>query len=117
MTAPNWTNTYSLGDTWNSMDAEEWLNWNDEDDAPELWAALNQFKDETQYEGWDHGIQFIHEHYFEQYAREFAEDVGVLDTSADWPMNCIDWEQAANELQMDYSVVEVDGMCYYYLEA
>lgn len=46
----------------------------------------------------------------EDFAREQAESLGAIDREAHWPMNCIDWEQAARELMMDY--YEQDG--YYF---
>jgi hypothetical protein len=79
--------------------------------------TLRQLKAETEGEGWRHGIMFIRETYFETYARELAEDVGLLSDSAKWPGRCIDWEQAAEELQMDYTSTEVDGVTYYYQPA
>ena len=30
-----------------------------------------------------------------------------------WPYSCIDWEQAAEELQQDYMSVEFDGVTYW----
>jgi chromosome segregation ATPase len=53
---------------------------------------------------------------FEDYAREMAEDIGAINRHAAWPANCIDWEQAANELKMDYSVIELESTTYYYRE-
>ena len=47
-------------------------------------------------------------------AQELAEDCGLIPDDAKWPCNCIDWEQAAEELQVDYSTVEYDGETYYY---
>ena len=38
----------------------------------------------------------------EDFAMNMAEDTGAIDASANWPMNCIDWEQAAKELMYDY---------------
>lgn len=38
----------------------------------------------------------------EEFAEDMAEQVGAIDRDAKWPMNCIDWEQAAKELMMDY---------------
>lgn len=39
----------------------------------------------------------------ESFAEDMAEQVGAIDRDAKWPMNCIDWDQAARELMMDYS--------------
>ena len=30
-----------------------------------------------------------------------------------WPNTCIDWDQAAGELKMDYSAVDFDGVTYW----
>ncbi len=43
----------------------------------------------------------------EDFAEQIAEDLGLIDTNARWPSDCIDWEQAARELMMDY--FEIDG--------
>jgi len=50
---------------------------------------------------------------FEDYAMEVAEEILGIDVSA-WPAFHIDWERAANELQMDYTAVEFDGTTYLY---
>ena len=49
-----------------------------------------------------------------EYAQDLAEDCGMVDTNARWPMNCIDWEQAARELQMDYSNILIHDSTYWY---
>ena len=51
---------------------------------------------------------------FEEFARDEAESMGSMTGNEDWPLNCIDWERAARELQMDYTSVEHDGTTYYY---
>lgn len=38
----------------------------------------------------------------EEFARETADQLGAIDKEAKWPMDCIDWEQAAKELMWDY---------------
>ncbi len=38
----------------------------------------------------------------EDFAESLAEETGSIDKDAKWPMNCIDWEQAAKELMWDY---------------
>ena len=46
------------------------------------------------------------------YAQELAEDVGAIARKAQWPLSHIDWEAAAEELEMDYNTIEVDGVEY-----
>lgn len=36
------------------------------------------------------------------FAEETAEQLGYLDGKNSWPHNCIDWDQAAKDLMMDY---------------
>lgn len=36
------------------------------------------------------------------FAQELADQLGTVNESATWPMNCIDWEQAAREIMYDY---------------
>jgi hypothetical protein len=62
---------------------------------------------------WAHGETLIRESYFEDYARQAAEDIGAIDPKAGWPLHCIDWEWAARELKMDYSGIDFDGVTYY----
>jgi antirestriction protein len=38
----------------------------------------------------------------EDFAEDFAEQLGCIDKNASWPQNCIDWEQAARDLMYDY---------------
>jgi hypothetical protein len=81
-------------------------------DVDEL-AALKEFAEEAKgyAPDWHHGATLIRDSYFEDYAREFAEDIGGhVDR---WPYTCIDWKQAARELQYDYSAVEFDGVTYW----
>ena len=87
-----------------------------EENKKEL-ATLEAFKDEAvnATSEWDFGATLISAGYFETYARQFAEEIGSHDTSASWPMNCIDWAQAAAQLQQDYSSVDFDGQEFFVL--
>ncbi len=64
-------------------------------------------------EDWLHGAAFIREDYFEEYARELAEDVGAIDLDASWPLTYIDWAAATDALSRDYTSVEFMGNSYY----
>jgi hypothetical protein len=78
-------------------------------------AALKKLAEEA--EGyaadWKHGETLIRDSYFKEYAQELAEDIGAINSEASWPNNCIDWDQAARELQMDYTAVDFDGVTYW----
>jgi antirestriction protein len=66
-----------------------------------------------EFSDWEYGETFIRDSYFEDYARELADDIGAIDKDAGWPTHCIDWEQAARELRMDYTAVDFDGVTYW----
>jgi hypothetical protein len=54
----------------------------------------------------------IRESDFEEYAEEFAEDIGAIDREHNWPNYCIDWERAARDLAMDYTSFDFEGVSY-----
>ena len=89
----------------------EWSKDNVEE-AEEL-EELISLRDEIGSE-WKHGVTLIPEDDFEEYAKQLAEDLGMINESASWPNNCIDWERAARELQMDYSSTTFQGTEYLY---
>ena len=60
------------------------------------------------YGDWEYGEALIARSYFQTYAQELAADIGAIDPSASWPLNCIDWEAAAKELEADYTAVDFD---------
>ena len=65
---------------------------------------------------WKHGEGLIRDSYFEDYARELAEDCGDFPSGREpvrWPYTCIDWKRAAEELQQDYTSAEYDGVTYW----
>ena len=65
------------------------------------------------YSDWKYGATLIRDSYFEEYAQELAEDIGATDKEQRWPLNHIDWNAAAEELQGDYTSVEFDGVTYW----
>lgn len=81
----------------------------------EEYAALVALRDEA--EGycpdWRDGAALIRDSYFTEYAKQLADDIGAIDSAASWPTNCIDWEQAADELKQDYTAVNFDGVEYW----
>lgn len=90
-------------------DARKALEEFDEYDEGEELTALKDLQNEAEgYSDWIHGATLIHDDYFEQYAQDLAEDLG-MDRTQPWPHSCIDWEKAADELKQDYTSVDFDG--------
>jgi hypothetical protein len=86
----------------------------DADEREEL-RVLRALQDEAEgySEDWRYGATLIRDSYFKDYAQELAEDIGAIDKAATWPARCIDWDEAARELQMDYTSVDFDGVTYW----
>lgn len=86
----------------------------DQDEERE-YQLLKSFAEEGEMNGgdWLHGETLVRDSYFETYVRELAEDIGACKNTSEWPGRCIDWEQAAEELQQDYSSIEWDGVTYW----
>ena len=66
-------------------------------------------------EDWEYGVTLVNDSYFVEYAQELAEDIGAIGRGgeASWPMYCIDWDKAAEELQLDYWPIEFDGQTFW----
>jgi hypothetical protein len=83
-------------------------------------AELMDVLDELQGYGgdykWDgawYPATLISESYFEDYAREFVEDIGEL--PRDLPSYIvIDWEKTALNIREDYTAIDIDGVGYLY---
>jgi len=83
----------------------------------QLSCILSDLKGEGGDEQWRgdwYPLTLIRESYFQDYAQELAEDIGAVNREATWPNNCIDWEQAARELRMDYTSTQIDGVTYFF---
>ncbi len=86
----------------------------DESEQEELTALEALAEEASGYApDWQYGESLIRDSYFKEYAMQLAEDIGAINANASWPNSCIDWDQAARELQMDYTAVEFDGVTYW----
>ena len=84
------------------------------DESTELVALEALQADAEGYSGdWKYGAQLVRDSYFKDHAQELAEDCGMIPSGLSWPCTCIDWDQAARELQMDYTSVEFAGVTYW----
>lgn len=80
------------------------------DEERDTLAALKALaEDASSSQDWTYGETLIRDSYFEQY----AEDLGLIDRNVQWPHTCIDWEAAADALQMVYTAVDFDGVTYW----
>lgn len=109
-------------DTLDTLNAEiaEIVAEQDEDDKAEL-ALLESLLDDLKGYGGDHQWEgdwypqtLIRRSHFRAYAEELANDIGAVNSEAGWPANCIDWDKAAQQLEIDYSEVDYDGVEYLY---
>jgi hypothetical protein len=92
-----------------TRDAEDHLA--SEDDLVELEILTKLAEDAEGYSSdWRYGEALIRDSYFEDYAQEVAEELGMISGAE---KNCIDWERAAKELQYDYTSVDFDGVTYW----
>ena len=91
----------------------------DEDDLNEAYtlraflAEIVGMGGDDQWRGDWYPTDLIRDSYFEDYARELAEDIGAIDSRASWPLTHIDWPAAAAALQQDYTSVEFAGVTYW----
>ena len=82
-----------------------------EDELEEIEKDLAEVRDfYDQFEGLSEGIS---EHHFEDYAIDLAESACGIEDSNTWPCNHIDWGSAIDELLMDYTEIEFNGVTYY----
>jgi hypothetical protein len=97
--------------------AEHWSESTDEgaelNDLTNVLDALEGMGSDEQWRGVWYPVTLVRDSYFREYAQETAEDCGLITEGAGWPNNCIDWDQAARELRMDYSAIEYGGVTYW----
>lgn len=54
----------------------------------------------------------VNREYWLEYVKMFAEDIGAIDSNANWPICHIDWQAAADDLEQDYVTFDFDGRGY-----
>lgn len=92
---------------------EALTEWRSSGDGEE-YAAIQELIDQgKEYGDWSHGETLIADHDCEPYAQQMADEIGAVDKQAAWPLTCIDWAQAADELKADYMEVDFDGSPYW----
>lgn len=85
----------------------------DYSELEELISLLEAAEEAESYNSdWRHGCELIASHYFPRWVREYAEETTGQDMSM-WPFDCIDWDQAAKDIESDYSEIGLNGSTYY----
>ncbi len=78
-----------------------------------LLSALKGYGDDEEWQGeWYPQILILDSHFLE-YTKQLAEECYDLDDQR-WPLTCIDWAKAAQELQRYYHEVGYEGEIYWY---
>lgn len=89
----------------------------DSDERAELVDELSRLRDFAaageSLADWQYGEALVRDSYFEDYARELADDIGAVDKDHGWPSSFIDWPAAADALKQDYTPIEFDGVTYW----
>lgn len=106
---------YDDEDLVRAMDAAAAEHEPDLDDVEEL-AALKALAEEVEASSdWIYGETLIRDSYFREYAEQLADEIGAINPKRvyDWPLDCIDWDLAAERLQADYFSVDFSGVEYW----
>jgi hypothetical protein len=87
----------------------------DEYEREELRNLLSLQEEAEGYsEDWKYGSTLIRDSYFAEYAEELVRDIG--DLPQDLPSyieNNIDWDGVADDIKVDYTSVDFDGVEYW----
>lgn len=106
------TTTDETINQWSEEQLNKWVEWEESEEGQELKTLLKVQEQAEGYSDWRYGETLIRDSHFEDYARELAEDLGYIKRDVQWPYTCIDWERAANDLRMDYTSIDFDGVDY-----
>lgn len=93
---------------------DESVDQNDRTHANNELAVLQALQDEAEgyAPNWKYGATLIRSSYWVEYAQELCTDIG--DVPRDFPSYLvIDWEATAQNLLVDYTTVDFDGVEYY----
>lgn len=94
------------------MSEDDWAHGLGTDGAAEMVALLAVKAEGRNFEDWEHGLTFVSDYHFKDYARSMAEDCGMIDPESSMA-NYIDWDAWARDVRMDYSSVEIAGVTYW----
>ena len=81
------------------------------EELEELEALKEEISDNSD-EGFEYGIQLIHENYIDDYLDELLEDCGYLPKDLPYWIK-IDWQATYDNMKEDYNEIELNGNKFY----
>jgi hypothetical protein len=76
---------------------------------------LHDVEEDFDFRYWKDGITFINDNYFTEYTEEYVKDVGDMPQNLPSILyNNIDWDGVAEDLQQDYSSIDIDSETFWY---
>jgi len=90
------------------------VQWNETDEGQEL-TALKALRDELEgyCDDWKYGVTLIRESYLQEYCKDWVADIGDLPANLpSYIKNDIDWNGVADDLRVDYTEADFDGVTY-----
>lgn len=96
-----------------ALSEDDWAVGLGTDEAHELVTLLALAEEGESLADWQYGETLVRDSYFEDYARQLADDIGAIPADAGWPTWYIDWEAAADALRVDYTSIDFDGVTYW----
>ena len=109
-----------FGDKVSREDLDDFLKEYDDIAEPtdaeiELYMHIKDVRKElVEGSGDDEWFSAIADHYFEDYARDLADDIGAINREMSWPLTHINWSDAADALKQDYTSIDIAGTEYWY---
>lgn len=86
----------------------------DEQEQKELSALLSLEAEAKLYNcDYDYGETLINDEFFVEFAMEYSAEINGEFSNQHWPLYCIDWEKAAEELKKDYVPLDYDGVTFW----
>lgn len=90
---------------------ETWLEYAESEnvEAVEEYRSLYKLQEQCEdYSEWEHGELLIHSSHWIDYVEELLTDCGDLPRDIPWYIS-IDWVKTADNIEMDYAIVDFDG--------
>lgn len=107
--------TRGLADRWREEAGEPEFDEGEGEEIQAFAVALGMPDDEPDVDVWLDGFEppgLIHERYWQQYAEQFAEDVGMIERDSSMS-TYVDWEKYADDLRMDATSFDTAHGTYY----